>query len=434
MTTWRNWAGNQQANPARVERPRDVEEVSLAVKRAAEAGSRVKAVGSGHSFTATAVTEGTLLELDQLRGFRDVNTATGLVTVQAGTPLHELNAGLWARGLSMTNLGDIDKQTIAGATSTGTHGTGERLGGIATQIRGLELVVGDGSVVTCSATERPELFAVARVGIGALGIITAITLQCEPAFMLVADEAPMPVDEVMSRFDELAANNEHFEFYWFPHTTTALVKQNNRLPAGETPRPLGKVRTYVEDELLANTMFNALCQVGLRRNTVVPRINRFAANTLGRRKFSGPSYDIFVSPRRVRFVEMEYAVPRENAQAAFTAIRDVIERENLNVSFPIEARVVAADDIALSTASGRDTAYFAIHMYRREPNWERYFRAVEARMKELGGRPHWGKMHFRTAEDLRPVYPRFDEFLTARESTDPGRVFTNTYLDTVLGR
>jgi len=130
---------------------------------------------------------------------------------------------------------------------------------------------------------------------------------------------------------------------------------------------------------------------------------------------------------------MEYAVPRENAQAAFAAIRDVIDREQLNVSFPIEARVVAADDIALSTASSRETAYFAIHMYRGEPNWERYFRAVEARMKELGGRPHWGKMHFRTAEDLRPVYPRFDEFLAARETTDPGRVFTNTYLDTVLG-
>lgn len=434
MTTWRNWAGNQQATPARVERPRDVEEVSLAVKRAAEAGSRVKAVGAGHSFTATALTDGTLLYLDQIHGLRDIDAEAGLVTVHAGTPLHELNQLLWARGLSMTNLGDIDKQTIAGATSTGTHGTGERLGGIATQIRGLELVVGDGSVVTCSATDRPELFAAARVGIGALGIITAITLQCEPAFMLVADESPMSVDEVMSRFDELAETNEHFEFYWFPHTTRALVKQNNRLPAGEQLKPLGKVRTYVEDELLANTMFNALCQVGLRRPRLVPRINRFAANTLGHRKFSGPSYDIFVSPRRVRFVEMEYAVPRENAQAAFAAIRDVIDREQLNVSFPIEARVVAADDIALSTASGRETAYFAIHMYRREPNWERYFRAVEARMKELGGRPHWGKMHFRTAEDLRPVYPRFDEFLSARESTDPGRVFTNDYLDTVLGK
>jgi FAD-linked oxidoreductase len=432
MPSWSNWAGNQVGAPQAVETPRDVEEVALLVKRAAANGQRVKAVGSGHSFTAAAVTDGVLVRLDRIAGAREIDRATGRVTVSAGTPLHELNRLLTSNGLAMTNLGDIDRQTIAGAVSTATHGTGAKLGGLATQIRGLELVVGDGSVVTCSPDERPELFAAARVSLGALGIVTAVTLQCEPAFTLVADERPMPVDEVMSRFDEFAADNEHFEFYWFPHTDRALVKRNNRLRPDEAPRPLGRLRGWFEDELMANGAFGAICRVGAYRPSLVPRLNRFTAKMLSSRRFTATSHEVFVSPRRVRFVEMEYAVPREHARAAFAGIRDVIEREQLHVSFPIEARVVAPDDIPLSTASGRDTAYFAIHMFRGEP-FERYFHAVEAVMRDLDGRPHWGKMHWRTADDLRPVYPHFDEFLAQRDATDPGRVFTNAYLEQVLG-
>ena len=432
MGSWSNWAGNQVGSPQSVETPRDVEEVALLVKRAAAAGRRVKAVGSGHSFTATAVTDGVAVRLDRVTGLREIDGESRRVTVRAGTPLHELNRLLAAHGLAMANLGDIDRQTIAGATSTATHGTGERLGGLATQIVGLELVTGDGSVVTCSATERPELFAAARVGLGALGIVTAVTLQCEQAFTLVADERPMQVDEVMSRFDEFAADNEHFEFYWFPHTDRTLVKRNNRLRDGEQAPPYKKIKGWIDDEALSNYAFGLLCRVGRARPSLVPAINRRAATMLGARRFQAPSYEVFVSPRRVRFVEMEYAVPREHAQAAFAAIRDVIDKEKLNVSFPIEARVVAPDDITLSTASGRETAYFAIHMFQGEP-FERYFRGVEARMRELEGRPHWGKMHWRTAEDLRPVYPRFDEFLAQRDATDPARVFSNAYLEQVLG-
>lgn len=431
MPAWTNWGGNQTAQPVAIERPRDVEEVALLAKRAAADGRKVKPVGSGHSFTATAATDGVQVRLDRISGLREVDRDTGRVTVHGGTPLHELNPMLAANGLAMSNLGDIDRQTITGATSTGTHGTGEKLGGLATQIVGLELVVGDGSIVTCSADERPELFACARVGIGALGIVTAVTLQCEPAFELVADERPMPVDEVMARYEEFAHDNEHFEFYWFPHTTRAIVKRNNRRKPGDDVKPLGRVRGFVDDELLANFAYDLVCRVGKRRPTLIPRLNRSAA-ALTPRTFVAASYDVFVSPRRVRFVEMEYAVPREHAQDAFQAIRDVIDRDQLQVSFPIEARVVAGDDIALSTASGRESSYFAIHMYRGV-EFERYFRAVEARLRELGGRPHWGKMHYRTAEDLRPVYPRFDEFLAQRDACDPNRVFGNRYLEQVLG-
>jgi L-gulonolactone oxidase len=432
MATWSNWAGNQHAQPQEVQQPRDVDEVALLVKNAAAEGRRVKPIGSGHSFTAAGVTDGVQVRLDRMAAVTHIDAERGLVTVQAGMPLHVLNRALATTGLAMSNLGDIDRQTISGALSTGTHGTGQTLGVLATQIRALELVTGDGSVLTCSPDERADLFAAARVGLGALGIVTSVTLQCEPAFTLVADERPMPVDEVVDRFDEFAQDNAHFEFYWFPHTERALVKRNNRPAPGELVRGLGRFRTFVEDEALANAAFGAICRLGRARPSLVPRLNRTAAALLSSRRFAAPSHEVFVSPRRVRFVEMEYAVPREHASAAFAAIRDVIDRDGLQVSFPIEARVAAADDIPLSTASGRASAYFAVHMFRGEP-YERYFRAVEARMRDLGGRPHWGKMHWRTAEDLRPVYPRFDEFLAQRDAVDPHRVFGNAYLEQVLG-
>jgi L-gulonolactone oxidase len=415
-----------------VVRPADVDEVVRTVKQAAADGRRVKAVGAGHSFTAIAATDGVLLRLHALSGLREVDRAAGLVTIAGGTPLHQLHHLLAAEGLAMANLGDIDRQSISGAISTGTHGTGARLGGLATQVRGLELVIGDGSVVTCSATENPELFAAARVGLGALGIVTAVTLQCEPAFRLRAVERPVPVADAIGGLDDLAERNEHVEFYWMPHTEAALLKENNRPADDEPDKPLGRLRTWFDDELLSNTVFGAVCRVGRARPSLVPRANRLVAKALGPRTFTAPSYDVFVSPRRVRFVEMEYAVPRAAAADAFAAIRSVIERERLQVSFPIEVRVAAGDDIPLSTASGRDSAYFAVHMFRGV-EFDRYFRAVEQEMRALDGRPHWGKMHYRTAADLRPAYPRFDEFLAVRDTVDPDRRFTNPYLEAVLG-
>jgi FAD-linked oxidoreductase len=432
-TPWRNWAGNQTAHPVAIEHPGSVEEVSQLVKAAAAAGRTVRVAGTGHSFTDAAATDGTMLRLDRLSSLVDADLASGLVTVQGGMPLHRLNRVLFERGLSMSNLGDIDRQTVAGALSTGTHGTGRLLGGLATQIRGLQLVTGDGSVITCSADERPDVFASARVGIGAFGVITQVTLQCEPAFILLAREEPMPLGEVVERIDDLADNNEHFEFYWFPHTERTLTKRNNRLPAGEPGRPLGRVREFVEDEVLSNAAYRVVCSIGLRRPSLVPRLNRTAARLMSARTFTAPSHEVFVSPRRVRFVEMEYEVPRAAVRDGLRAIREVIEQDDLRVSFPVEVRFAAGDDIPLSTASGRDSAYLAIHMFRGERDYERYFRAVESRMRALDGRPHWGKLHYRTAADLRPAYPRFDEFLAAREQVDPDRVFSNAYLRRVLG-
>lgn len=429
---WRNWGRNQLARPQRVAAPRDVDEVSTLVQDAARDGLRVKPVGAGHSFTSAAVTDGVQVRMTSLDRVLAADPSTGRVTVQAGIPLHRLNQELEGRGLAMTNLGDIDRQTISGATSTGTHGTGARFGGLSTQIAGLQLVLGDGSVVECSAEARPDLFAAARVGIGALGVVTAVTLQCVPKFLMHAVEGPMRFDEVLERLDEFVAETDHFEFYWFPHTDRTLTKRNTRLPGDAEASPLGRWKSWVDDELMANFAFGLTQRTGHSAPRLIRRLNRIAGGSVGGREFTDVSHRVFVSPRRVRFREMEYAVPRESIRDVVRGVRDWIDTSGEPISFPIEVRFAAADDIWLSTASGRESAYVAVHQYFKA-DYERYFRAVESIMSEVGGRPHWGKLHFLDATTLRERYPRFDDFRRVRDEVDPQRVFANAYTERVLG-
>jgi L-gulonolactone oxidase len=431
-TTWRNWAGNQTADDVTVIEPRGTEEIVAAVELAAREGKRVKPIGSGHSFTEIGRPEGVQLRLDRHDGLLKLDADAGLVTVQAGMPLHRLNELLAHSGFSMTNLGDIDRQTIAGATSTGTHGTGARFGSLATQIRGLELVTADGGVLTCSAGENADVFRVARVGLGALGVVSAVTLQVEPAFGLRAQESSMPLDEVLERFDELADGTDHFEFFWFPHTTSTLIKRNTRVPLDAGLEPLSALRFWWDDEFLSNTVFRATVGLGRRVPALVPAINRVSARALGPRSYTDLSHKVFVTPRRVRFVEMEYAVPRAAVVDLVSGIRGLLERHGWRNAFPVEVRVAAADDIPLSTASGRDTAYVAVH----QPvgvAFEPYFHAVEELAADLDGRPHWGKLHWLGVEDVRKRYPDLDAFLAVRNRLDPEGRFSNAYLDRVLG-
>ncbi|MDA8046532.1 MAG: FAD-binding protein [Actinomycetota bacterium] len=432
MGSWTNWAGNQLADGIRVERPRDSEEVADAVGRAAIRGERVKAIGAGHSFTGIARPETVALDLSALDQLLSADRDAALVTVGAGTGLGRLNSLLAGMGLAMANLGDIDSQTIAGAISTGTHGTGEKYGGIATEVVGLEMVQADGSVLTCSPTERPDIWAAARIGLGALGIITRVTLRCVPLFSLRAEEGPMPLDELLSRFDELAAGFDHFEAYWFPHTGSTLVKRNTRLHLAEGLDRRPGWREWWDDELLANRVFGWTVELGRRRPSWIRPLNRVMARALPTRSFTDLSYKVFASPRRVRFTEMELAVPRAAAGPAIREVVGAIEGSGLDVAFPVELRVAPADDIPLSTASGRDTAYLAFHA-PASGGHEAYFHLVSRVLEPYGYRPHWGKLHDLDAELLRTRYPRFDEFVHLRQALDPEGVFSNAYLDRVLG-
>ncbi|MEV7246683.1 D-arabinono-1,4-lactone oxidase [Streptomyces sp. NPDC093248] len=428
--TWRNWGGNVSARPAREVAPASVEELAAEVRRAAEDGLKVKAVGTGHSFTSIAATDGVLIRPRLLTGIRGVDREAMTVTVEAGTPLKRLNAALAREGLSLTNMGDIMEQTVSGATSTGTHGTGRESASIAAQIRGLELVTADGSVLTCSEKENPEVFAAARIGLGALGVVTAITFAVEPLFLLTAREEPMPFDRVIAEFDQLWAENEHFEFYWFPHTGNTNTKRNNRSAGPE--RPVGRLAGWFEDEFLSNGVFEVAQWVGRAAPAAVPAIARVSSKALSARTYTDIPYQVFTSPRRVRFVEMEYAVPRAALADTLRELRTMVDRSRLRVSFPVEVRTAPADDITLSTASGRDSAYIAVHMFRGTP-YQAYFTAAERILTAHEGRPHWGKVHTRDAAYFSGVYPRFAEFTALRDRLDPERLFQNDYLRRVLG-
>ncbi|GGV15805.1 FAD-linked oxidoreductase [Streptomyces filipinensis] len=428
--TWRNWGGNVCARPARQVAPASVEELAAAVRRAAEDGLKVKAVGTGHSFTSIAATDGVLIRPQLLTGIRTIDRSSMTVTVEAGTPLKRLNAALAREGLSLANMGDIMEQTVSGATSTGTHGTGRESGSISAQIKGLELVTADGSVLTCSEKENPEVFAAARTGLGALGIITAITFAVEPLFLLTAREEPMPFDRVLAEFDQLWAENEHFEFYWFPHTDNTNTKRNNRSAGPE--QPVGQLAGWFEDEFLSNGVFQVAQWVGRAAPATVPAIAQISSKALSARTYTDIPYKVFTSPRRVRFVEMEYAVPRAALVETLRELKAMVERSGLRVSFPVEVRTAPADDITLSTASGRDSAYVAVHMFRGTP-YQAYFTAAERIFTAHEGRPHWGKVHTRDAEYFARVYPRFGEFTALRDRLDPERLFQNDYLRRVLG-
>jgi L-gulono-1,4-lactone dehydrogenase len=431
-STWTNWAGTETTHPVRRTHPSSPDELADDVRAAVAQGLRVKAVGSGHSFTGVAVTDGLLVHLDKMARIRSVDVPSGLVTVEAGMSLHRLNEALDTHGLALANLGDIDVQTVSGAIATGTHGTGHALGGLATQVVGLELLTVDGALVQCSASESPKTFAAARIGLGALGVVTAMTLQCVPAFALRAAEAPMPLEEVLEGFDELAEGNDHFEFYWFPHTRRTLTKRNNRVPVGERMRPVPRVRGWVDDELLSNTVFGWSQRVTARVPRITNPVNKALSHGLSAREYVDASYRVFCSSRRVRFREMEYAVPRDTLVDVLRSVQAWVDSSGERIPFPIEVRVAAADDVWLSTAYQRETAYIAVHQYHRLDH-EPYFRAVESIVGGVAGRPHWGKLHYQEADRLERLYPRFQDWRQVRARLDPSGVFANEYLDRTFG-
>ena len=421
MTTWTNWAGTVHAE-VQVARPGTIVELQQVV---ADAPGHVKAIGAGHSFTAIGATDGVQIAPDGLSGVVRADVESGLVTVLAGTRLHELNETLWHLGLALENLGDIDVQTVAGAISTGTHGTGAHLGGLATQVRGLQVVLADGTLWDAS----PEQ---AAIGLGALGVVATVTLQCVPAFALAASESPASLDDVLADLDTTVKVNDHFEFYWFPHTRRVLTKRNNRVLPGTELKPIRRLRAYVDDEFLSNTVFDAVNRVTTRRPALIPRANAIAARALSARDYIDRSYRVFASPRRVVFREMEYAVPADAVPYVLGEIEAWLAKSREAIGFPVEVRFAAADGCWLSTAYGRDTGYLAVHQYHRRDH-DAYFRAVEAIAREVDGRPHWGKLHYRDAASLAATYPRFADFVALRDRLDPTRKFGNAYLETVLG-
>lgn len=436
---FRNWSGHVHAHPHTFVRPSSAGELSDVVQAAANAGQRLRTVGAGHSFTPVAAGDDVMVNLDHLSGIIAVDEANQRVRFHAGTRLRDIPALLAPFGLALANQGDVNPQALAGAISTSTHGTGIGFTGFAGTVTGLSLMGPDGTVRRLSAANDPEVFDLARVSLGVLGVMTEIELQCVPSFDLIAEEVVTDVNELLADLEPRMRAADHFEFYWFPHTATALTKTNTRVGLGEIgPGHLAEVGVrnrilnLLDKEVVENGALRLAVELGSAVPSLVPRINRIAQSAVSDRMYRAPGHDVFVTPRRVRFNEMEYAVPLASGAEVIREIRSTIESRGWTISFPIEVRSAAADDVPLSTAYGRETMYIAVHRFVKE-DFAEYFRVVELICRRHGGRPHWGKIHSLGASELRELYPRFDDFCALRNQVDPQAMFGNRFTDSLFG-
>ena len=416
---WENWSGSVRARPTHVHYPETEATLRDVVERADDT---LRVAGAGHSFPPVARSAETFVSLQRYTGLDDVDAETGRVTVRAGTPLSALTDALADHGLMLENMGDIDAQTVAGALSTGTHGTGTDFGVMPTQAAAMRLVTADGGVLDLEA--RDDRFPLAQVSLGTLGVVSTVTLDVVPDYRLRERTFPADVEAVLA---DLEAYREcrNFEFWWFPHTDTALVKTLDETDAEGAP---GRIDGL--EERLENLVWEACCRAGTRARPLAPALNRAVAATFSDSERVGPARDVFPTTRAVRFNETEYGVPRDDAVAAFRDLRSVVESHD--VMFPVEFRDVAGDDIPLSPATGRDSTFIAVHAYHRR-EWETLVREAEAVFDWYDGRPHWGKHHTKTAAEFAGLYPEFETFREARRDLDPEGLFLNEHLRDVFG-
>jgi L-gulonolactone oxidase len=427
---WTNWAGQQRCAPEAVVRPAEEEGVAAAVRDAGARGLRVRAVGAGHSFTDIACTDGVMVDLSAMDRVLEADAETGLARVQAGISINELGRALAERGLALENQGDIDRQAIAGALATATHGTGGDFGNISSRVTAARLVTGAGEAVELTEESDPEALRAARVSLGALGIVTELTIRCVPLFTLRRVDEPRPLDETLERLEQLVDGNDHFEFFAFPYADVALTRRCAR--TDEQPQPADERKVWLQETVLENWALDALCRVGRFAPAIITRLNRLISSTFSGSTKVDRSWRVYATRRSVRFTEMEYAIPRAAARAAVERVLELVERRRLPVNFPLEVRFAAGDDAFLSTANGRETCYVAVHQYVGM-EYESYFRAVERIMDDYEGRPHWGKRHYQTAATLAPRYPEWDRFQAVRARLDPACLFANDYTDRTLG-
>jgi len=426
---WKNWSGYVESPRTPVRTPDDAAQLARLLADAARDGQPVRVVGAGHSFSPLVASDGVIVSLDRMQGVVDVDAATNVARVQAGTRLYALGAALAERGFAMENLGDINVQSIAGATSTGTHGTGLGFGNLATQIAAMTFVAADGRTVSASPTDNSELFAGGRIALGALGVLTEISLRLVPAFRLRLERGKMDLEDCLAQAAALVAANRSFEFYWLPHTESVLTKAWTVTDAPVDEMGVGR---WISDVLLENTAFGALCKVGKALPSWCPPLSRFCASMISRSTQVDASWSMLSTVRQVRFNEMEWSLPAARGAEALREIKALIARREFPLMFPLEYRWVKGDDLWLSPNFGRDSVHISVHQYVGMP-FERYFDAVQAICLNHGGRPHWGKVHSLKAAQLSRLYPRWDDFLALRETMDPQGRFLTPYLRGLFG-
>ena len=382
----------------------------VAIDLARAEGWTVRAVGAAHSHSRVAAPDGLLVETDGWQGLvdatgageamKDSDVAEPSATLRSGSRIFQLGDPLHRLGLAMINQGDIDRQSIAGATATGTHGTGPTLGNLSTSVRSVRLVLADGSTVTCSADNEPELFAVARHSLGGVGLVTEVELRLRERYRLHERQWIAPPDEVFSRIDALTEATRHFEFFWVPDRDLCACKSLSEIPADDAPD---------------------LAAVDGDGGEIAPPVE------VAKRERMGWSHQIISSIRDDKHTEMEYSVPAEVGQVCFHEVRAMIHQRFPELAWPLEYRTLAADDLPISSASGRETVTISVHQDIALDD-RPLFEACEPIFRSYGGRPHWGKVHYQTGQELAELYPAYREWWTIRDRYDPDAMFVTADL------
>lgn len=395
---WSNWSGNVSCVPVSIEKPSSEEQLSTLLR---ESNREVRVAGTGHSFTPLCATDGMLLSLENMHGILATDSQSCEATIWAGTPISQIGAPLLAVGLALQNQGDIDKQSLAGAIATGTHGTGLSLGNLSSQVTALRLVLATGEVLTCSETVEPEIFKAAQVSLGMLGLVSQITVKALPAYRLHERTWASDVETCFAQLDSLVQTHRHCEFFWLPRYNQCAMKTlhpTEEEPRGQPTDPFAAPGT-------------------IERYALSERVDW--------------SYRVFPSERNARFNEMEFSIALQDGPSCFEEIRQLMRTKYPDIIWPIEYRTVAADDSYLSPAFGRSSVAISVHQSYKLP-YEAFFADVEAIFRNYHGRPHWGKIHWHTARDLQDLYPMWQQFHEIRQRLDPAGRFMNAYLRHIM--
>lgn len=435
-TRWINWSKVTTAQPRKQVAPHDEAELIELIQRAAASGERVKPIGAGHSFTSVAATEGIQVSLDHLAGLIRFDPEKMTARLRAGTRLRDVPGILAPLGVALANQGDVDPQSLAGAIGTSTHGTGLGFTGFAGMLRAFRIITPDGQAHECYPGAEGiagELYDIARVSLGAYGIITEVELDVVDTFVLHAVERAEPNAQIVENFADQVREKDHLEFYWFPGTDVAHVKTNTRLPGHAPTQPVPRWKEVLDDEMLNNGAYRVMNDLAHYFPSLSRPFAKLSAKTLAQREYSNVAHDVFVSSRRVRFNEMEYSVPLSDATEVLKEVQHTMNTCGEQVLFPIEVRATAADEVPLSTAKGRESCYIAIHRYNKDSH-QALFRHIEPIFKAVnGGRPHWGKLHTLTHEDLLERHEDLARACKVRAQVDPQGMFRNAMVDRVFG-
>lgn len=426
---WSNWSGGVVCTPREIVAPKDELGLAAAVRQGT---TPVRVPGTGHSFTPLNATDGTLIDLAAFTGLKGFDPQTNIATLGAATRLWEIGPLLYPYDRGLKNMGDIDRQTLAGVVGTGTHGTGVTLGSLSSEVAGFRLLTANGEILHCSRSENETIFAAGRTSMGSLGVMIDIAMNVRPAYKLVEKNFLLPIAELWEKLDGFVKNNRHFEFFWFPYSDVAICKTlNESSDAAPEPRSAEAMRERGEKgggDAQTFTLINEVLPYAPFALRAAHRL--FSGSMSGASKVRW-SHEIFPSPRTVRFNEMEYAIPFEKGPETIRKIVSEIRKRRINTGFPIEYRTVAPDDVWLSPFYQRKSATIAVHQYFRV-NTSRLFDMCESIFRSVEGRPHWGKRHTRTAEEFVELYPKFDEFRALRQKLDPEGKFLNPHLHTIF--